>query len=59
MVAAVRMAHVQEDTAPTEKMALERAVTALTILSKWQSGRSKGSGRPRGSRSGGQCKMSL
>ena len=59
MVAAVRMAHVQEDTAPKEKMALERTVTALTILSKWQSGRSKGSGRSRGSRSGVQSKMSL
>ena len=33
-----------------EEMALERAVAALTILSKkkWQSGRSRGGGRPRG-----------
>ena len=60
-MAAVRTAPAEEDTDPTEETALEKAVAALTILSKkkWQSGCSRGGGQPRGGRSGGQGKKSL
>ena len=42
-MAAVRTAPAEEDTDPTEETALEKAVAALTILSKkrWQSGHSR------------------
>ena len=66
MVAAVRMAPTEELSAPSEETALERAVAALTIISKkkWQSGRSRGGGRLRGGQGGGRssdlhCKHSV
>ena len=65
VVAAVRTAHTEEDSSPTEETALERAVAALTILStkKWQSGHGWGGGKQRGvqrgGRSSGQSKKSL
>ena len=50
VVAVVRTAPAEEATAPTEETTLEKAVMALTILSKkrWQSGRSGNDGQPRG-----------
>ena len=65
VVTVVRTAPTEEATAPMEEKTLEKAVMALTILSKkrWQSGRSGSGGPPRGgqgdSRSGGQGKKSL
>ena len=43
VVEAVRTAPAEEDSAPAEEKALERAVVALTILSKkkWQSGHNR------------------
>ena len=43
VVAAVRTAPAEEDSAPAEEKALERAVAVLTILSKkkWQSGHNR------------------
>ena len=65
VVAVVRKAPAEEDTAPMEETALEKAVAGLIILSKkkWQSGYSRGGGRFRGGqgggRSGGQGKKSI
>ena len=49
LVAAIRAAPEEEDIAPAEKLALEKVVASLTILSKkkWQAGRSRGGGQLR------------
>ena len=65
VVAEVTTTPMEDDSAPMEETALEKAVVALTILSKkkWQSGCSRGGSLPRGGqgggRSGGQGKKSL
>ena len=54
VVAAVGLATVEEETACSEETALEKAVAALTIHNKrrWQGGKSRGGGRPRGGHGG-------
>ena len=65
VVAAVGLATVEEETACSEETALEKAVAALTIHNKrrWQGGKSRGGGRPRGgqggSGAGGQSQRTL
>ena len=65
VVAAVSPATVEEKPAYGEETALEKAVAALTIHNKrrWQGGKSRGGGRPRGgqggSGAGGQSQRTL
>ena len=54
VVAAVSLATVEEETSCGEETALEKAVAALTIHNKrrWQGGKNRGGGRPRGGHGG-------